>query len=80
VKASHFFITDESIGGLHKEQHKKYDEYDNVLFYKSLSTNKAINHQYRKIIAMESACTKDAGDFKFPGKITVDQVSKTYSQ
>jgi len=69
---------------LHKEQHKKYDEYDNVLFYKFKFENKQSDqaYQYSKIITNGiELCTEDAGDFKFSGKITVDHVSKkTYTQ
>ena len=84
MKVRHFSIPYESICGLHKKQHKKYDEYDNMLFNKFKLQNKQSDqaYQYCKIIAngVES-CTQDTGDFKFPGKISVDQVSKkTYTQ
>ena len=50
-----------------------------MLLYKFKFQNKQSDqpHQYSKIIANGiELCTEDAGDFKFPGKIAVNQVSK----
>ncbi len=55
-----------------------------MLLYKFKLQNKQSDQAYKygKIIANGiELCTENTGDLKFPGKITVDQVSKkTYTQ